>query len=152
MGASIGIGLGMRHMLPPEEAKRVVSVLGDSTFMHTGINGVIEMLFNPPPSGHLLVILDNGITAMTGMQENPGTGRKLDHSKTNKIVFEDVIRAMGVKNVHVVDAVANKAEFSKLVLESLEKPELSVIIARRECLLAAKSIREWEKSNAEQCN
>ena len=152
MGASIGVGLGMRHMLPPDQAKRVVSVIGDSTFMHTGISGVIEMLYNPPPTGHVLVILDNGITAMTGMQEHPGTGRKLDHSRTNKIVFEDVIRAMGVKNVHVIDALANKAEFSKLVQESLEKPELSVIIARRECLLAVRSIREWERANAETCN
>jgi indolepyruvate ferredoxin oxidoreductase alpha subunit len=152
MGASIGIGLGMRHVMPPEQAKRVVSVLGDSTFMHTGINGVIEMLYNPPATGHLLVILDNGVTAMTGMQENPGTGRKLDHSRTNKIVFEDVLRSMGVKNVHVIDAVANKPEFAKLVQESLEKPELSVIIARRECLLAARSIRGWEKANAELCN
>jgi indolepyruvate ferredoxin oxidoreductase alpha subunit len=152
MGASIGIGLGLRHMLPPEQAKRVVSVLGDSTFMHTGINGVIEMVYNPPPTGHVLVILDNGVTAMTGMQENPGTGRKLNHTRTNKVVFEDVLRALGVKNVHVIDAVANKAEFAKLVQESLDKPELSVIIARRECLLAARSIREWEKANAEICN
>ncbi len=152
MGASIGIGLGLRHVLPPEQAKRVVSVLGDSTFMHTGINGVIEMVYNPPPTGHVLVILDNGVTAMTGMQENPGTGRKLDHTRTNKVVFEDVLRALGVKNVHVIDAVANKAEFAKLVQESLDKPELSVIIARRECLLAARSIREWEKANAAICN
>ena len=152
MGASIGIGLGMRHILPSKQAKRVVSVIGDSTFMHSGINGVIEMLYNPPPSGHVLVILDNGVTAMTGMQEHPGTGRRLNHSRTNKIVFEDVIRAMGVKNVHVIDVVANKPEFAKLVQESLEKPELSVIIARRECLLAARSIREWEKANAELCN
>ena len=142
MGAAIGVGLGMRHMLPPEQAKRVVSVIGDSTFMHTGITGVVEMIYNPPPTGHVLLILDNGITAMTGMQENPGTGRKLDHTKTGKVVFEDVLRAMGVKNVHVIDAVANKAEFAKLVQESLDKPELSVIIARRECLLAARSIRE----------
>ncbi len=152
MGASIGIGLGLRHVLPPEQAKRVVSVLGDSTFMHSGINGVIEMVYNPPPTGHVLVILDNGVTAMTGMQENPGTGRKLDHTRTNKVVFEDVLRALGVKNVHVIDAVANKAEFAKLVQESLDKPELSVIIARRECLLAARSIREWEKENAATCN
>jgi len=120
--------------------------------VHTGITGLIEMLYNPPPSGHVLVILDNGVTAMTGMQEHPGTGRRLNHSRTNKIVFEDVIRAMGVKNVYVTDAVTNRAEFARLVEESLEKPELSVIIARRECLLAARSIREWEKANAEQCN
>ena len=152
MGAAVGVGLGLRHVLPPEQATRVVSVMGDSTFVHTGINGVIEMLYNPPSTGHVLIILDNGITAMTGMQENPGTGRRLDHSKTHKIVFEDVLRAMGVKNVHVIDAVASKAEFSKLIQEALAKPELSVIIARRECLLAVKSIREWERENAEQCN
>jgi indolepyruvate ferredoxin oxidoreductase, alpha subunit len=152
MGSAIPVGLGMRHTLPPEQSKRVVSVLGDGTFMHTGINGVIEMLFNPPATGHIVVILDNGITAMTGMQEHPGTGRKLDHSKTNKIVFEDVLRAMGVKNVHVIDAVLRRPEFTKLVQDSMEKPELTVIIARRECLLAVQSIRGWEKANAESCN
>jgi len=152
MGSAIPVGLGMRHTLPVEQARRVVSVLGDSTFMHTGINGIIEMLFNPPATGHVVLILDNGITAMTGMQENPGTGRKMDHTGTNKIVFEKVLSAMGVKNVHVIDAVANRAEFTKLVEESLEKPELTVIIARRECLLAVQSIRGWEKSNAESCN
>ena len=96
------------------------------------------MLYNPPATGHVVLILDNGVTAMTGMQENPGTGRKLDHSRTNKIVFEDVIRAMGVKNVHVIDAVATKAEFAKLVEESLEKPELSVIIARHDVPVGGK--------------
>ena len=49
MGASIGVGLGMRHALPPEEAKRVVSVIGDSTFVHSGITGLVEMIYNPPP-------------------------------------------------------------------------------------------------------
>jgi indolepyruvate ferredoxin oxidoreductase alpha subunit len=152
MGAAVGVGLGLRHMLPAEQAKRVVSVIGDSTFMHTGINGLIEMIYNPPSTGHVLVILDNGITAMTGMQENPGTGRKLNHTGTNKIIFENMIRAMGVKNVHVIDAVVEKAKFASLVKEGLDKPELTVIICRRECLLAVKSIREWEKMNAEQCS
>jgi indolepyruvate ferredoxin oxidoreductase alpha subunit len=152
MGASIGVGLGLRHILPPEQAKKVISVIGDSTFMHTGINGVIEMLYNPPETGHVLLILDNGITAMTGMQENPATGRRLNHTRTNKIVFEDVLRAMGMKNVHVIDAVAQKAEFAELVRDSLERKELSVIIARRECLLAVRQIREYERANAEQCN
>ena len=152
MGSAIGVGLGLRHTLPPEQARRVVSVLGDGTFMHTGINGVIEAIYNPPTTGHVILILDNGITAMTGMQENAGTGRKLDHTKTNKIVFENVLRAMSLKNVHVIDAVAHKEEFTKLLQDSLEKPEITVIIARRECLLAVKSIRGWEKTNAEQCN
>ena len=74
MGASMGVGLGLRHALPPEQARRVVSVIGDSTFMHSGITGLVEMVYNPPPDGHVLVILDNATTAMTGQQEHPGHG------------------------------------------------------------------------------
>ena len=74
MGASIGVGLGLRHVLPPEQARRVVSVIGDSTFVHSGITGLVEMVYNPPPTGHVVLILDNGTTAMTGLQEHPGTG------------------------------------------------------------------------------
>ena len=73
---------------PPDEAKRVVSVLGDSTFVHSGITGLVEMIYNPPPTGHVLLILDNGTTAMTGLQEHPGTGRTLEHSSTGKVIFE----------------------------------------------------------------
>lgn len=105
------------------------------------------MVYNPPPTGHVVIVVDNGITAMTGMQENPGTGRTLDHTKTNRIVIEDVIKAMGVKNVYVVDATVDQDGFEKLLKESLEKPELTVIINRRVCLLAAKSIKEYEKRN-----
>jgi len=93
----------------------------------------------------VVLILDNGTTAMTGMQEHPGTGRTLDHHKTGKIVIEDLIKAMGVRNVQVVDATPDPRGFEELVKKSLETPELSVIINRRNCLLAAKSIKEYEK-------
>jgi indolepyruvate ferredoxin oxidoreductase alpha subunit len=145
MGAAIGVGLGMRHVLPPEQAKRVVSVLGDSTFVHSGITGLVEMIYNPPPTGHVLLILDNGTTAMTGLQEHPGTGRTLEHASTGKVVFENLARALGVPNVFVADPVTDPKGFEELVRSALEKPELSVIIARRNCLLAAKSIREYER-------
>ena len=147
MGASIGVGLGMRHVLPENEARRVVSVIGDSTFVHSGITGLVEMVYNPPPTGHLVLILDNGTTAMTGMQEHPGTGRTLDHAATGKFIFEDVARAMGLKRVHVIDPVPNPDEFQRLVRECLDSGELSLIIARRNCLLAAGSIRQYEKCN-----
>ena len=58
-GQAWGVGLGLRHVLPPEQARRVVSVIGDSTFVHSGITGLVEMIYNPPPTGHLLIILDN---------------------------------------------------------------------------------------------
>ena len=78
MGASIGVGLGLRHVLAEGQARRVVSVIGDSTFVHSGITGLVDMAYNPPPTGHVVIILDNATTAMTGLQEHPATGRKLD--------------------------------------------------------------------------
>jgi indolepyruvate ferredoxin oxidoreductase alpha subunit len=152
MGASIGVGLGLRHSLPPEDAKRVVSVIGDSTFVHSGITGLVEMIYNPPASGHVLVILDNGTTAMTGMQEHPGTGRTLDHAQTGKVVIEDLARSLGVRNVHVVDPTQDPEKFKNLIQACLDTPELSVVIARRNCLLAARAIREYERCNEQQTN
>jgi indolepyruvate ferredoxin oxidoreductase alpha subunit len=145
MGAAIGVGLGLRHSLPAEEAKRVVSVIGDSTFVHSGITGLVEMVYNPPATGHVVIILDNGTTAMTGMQEHPGTGRTLEHAKTGKVVFEDLARSLGVRNVHVVDPVAEPEKLKTLIETCLESLQLSVVIARRNCLLAAGSIREYER-------
>ncbi len=145
MGAAIGVGLGLRHALRPEEARRVVSVIGDSTFVHSGITGLVEMVYNPPPGGHLLIILDNGTTAMTGLQEHPGTGRTLDHQHTGKVRFEDLARTLGVQRVHVIDPTLDPAAFRGLVKECLDSGELSLIIARRDCLLAAGKIKAYEK-------
>jgi indolepyruvate ferredoxin oxidoreductase alpha subunit len=150
MGAAVGVGLGLRHALPPADARRVVSVIGDSTFIHSGITGLVEMIYNPPASGHVLIILDNGTTAMTGMQENPSTGRTLAHEQTGKVVLEDLARALGVRNVFVVDPAHDPEEVEKLIRSCLDKPELSVVIARRNCLLAARSIRELERCHEQQ--
>ncbi len=146
MGASIGVGLGLRHALPDEQARRVVSTIGDSTFIHSGITGVVEMVYNPPKTGHVVIILDNGTTAMTGLQEHPGTGRTLEHQPTGKVVIEDVVRSLGVPNVHVTDPTLNLAAFQELVAASLASGGLTVIIARRNCLLAAGKIREYERA------
>lgn len=150
MGASIGVGLGLRHVLPEAEARRVVSVIGDSTFVHSGLTGVAEMVYNPPPTGHVILILDNGTTAMTGQQEHPGTGRLLDHSPTNQISFEDSARAMGVQNVEVIDARDADGKLRELLTEVLARNETSLIVARQPCVLAAPKIRLYEKAAAEQ--
>ena len=149
MGASIGVGLGMRHVLPDEEARRVVSVIGDSTFVHSGITGLVEMVYNPPKTGHVVIILDNGTTAMTGLQEHPGTGRSLDHSPTGKIRFEELARSLGIQRVQTVDPMRDQEGFGKLLAENLQSGELTLMIARRPCLLAAGKIREYEKAAAE---
>ncbi len=151
MGASLGVGLGLRHVLPDVEARRVVSVIGDSTFVHSGISGLVEMVYNPPKTGHMLVILDNGTTAMTGQQEHPGTGRTLGHDPTGKVRIEELARALGVKHVLVVDPTADPEGFEGMMKERLAGDELSVVIARRACLLAAGKIREYEKAAAEKC-
>jgi indolepyruvate ferredoxin oxidoreductase alpha subunit len=149
MGASIGVGLGLRHVLPEAEARRVVSVIGDSTFVHSGISGLVEMAYNPPPTGHVVLILDNGTTAMTGQQEHPGTGRTLDHGPTNKLSIEGVASAIGIGSVTVIDPYADPEGFERLLLERLAATELSVIVARRPCVLAAADIRKWEQQAAE---
>jgi indolepyruvate ferredoxin oxidoreductase alpha subunit len=149
MGASIGVGLGMRHTLPEDQARRVVSVIGDSTFVHSGITGLAEMVYNPPPTGHVVVILDNGTTAMTGQQENPSTGRSLNHDPTGKISFEALGRAMGIQNVLTLDRFTDGHRLEAVLKELLDKPETSLVVVRQPCVLAAPKIRFYEKAALE---
>lgn len=138
MGASITVGIGLRKQLPENEARRVVSVIGDSTFFHTGVNGIVELVYNPPETGHVVIILDNRTTAMTGMQENPGTGRKLDHETPAKQLSpESIVKGIGVDFVEVVDSTAEPEKFRALVEECCRSNRTSVIVVRRQCVLAA---------------
>jgi indolepyruvate ferredoxin oxidoreductase alpha subunit len=146
MGASIGVGLGLRHTLPAEQARRVVSVIGDSTFLHSGITGLVEMVYNRPPGGHVVIILDNGTTAMTGMQEHPGTGRTLAHEPAGRVVIEDLARSLGIRNVQVVDPFSSPTAFGDAVKAALDSGELAVLVARRDCLLAAGKIKAYERA------
>ncbi len=149
MGASIGVGLGLRHVLPEDQARRVVSVIGDSTFVHSGITGLAEMVYNPPTTGHVVLILDNGTTAMTGQQEHPGTGRTLSHDPTGKISFEGLARALGVQNVHAVSFGDEEGTLETLLRDLLARSETSLVVARQPCVLAAPKIRFYEKAAAD---
>jgi indolepyruvate ferredoxin oxidoreductase alpha subunit len=145
MGASVGVGLGLRHVLPADQASRVVSVIGDSTFIHSGISGLVEMAYNPPPNGHVVIILDNSTTAMTGHQEHPGTGRNLSHEPTSKVVIEDMARACGIRRVQVIEPRSGSDMFERALREALESGELAVLIARRPCVLIARELKEYEQ-------
>jgi indolepyruvate ferredoxin oxidoreductase alpha subunit len=146
MGGSIGIGLGMRHVLPEEQARKIVSVIGDGTFMHSGLTGVAEMVYNRPETGHVIVILDNGTTAMTGLQEHPGTGKKLDHHPAeNTVSLEGTIEAMGVDRIVIVDPSREMEQFEKAMKEALASNELTVVIARRPCILAVVRDAKFER-------
>lgn len=149
MGASIGVGLGLRHTLPPEEARRVVSVIGDSTFLHSGLTGMVEMVYNPPESGHVVLVLDNGTTAMTGLQENPGTGRALDHSRASRVIPEELARAAGIPNVQVFNPLKEIDAFKRELQRALAGDGLSLFVTRQPCILAAGKIKSYEKAIAE---
>ena len=138
MGASIGVGLGMRHVLPEKEARKVVSVIGDSTFFHSGLTGLAEMVYNPPKTGHVLLILDNRTTAMTGLQDHPGTGRTLNGEPAAIIEFEAVAKAMGVKNIHTLQGGSTAEQLKNILETALAGNELTLIVVRNPCLLAAK--------------
>jgi len=147
MGASVTTGLGLRRVLPEAEARRVVSVLGDSTFWHTGINGIVDMVYNKPSTGHVVMVLDNSITAMTGLQEHPGTGRKLDHTPAEKrLVIEDTVKAMGVDNVDIIDPLTEQDKLRSVLAERLASNDTTVIIARRACILGAVKAKSYEES------
>ena len=137
MGASIGMGLGLRKVLPEEQARKVVSVIGDSTFMHSGLTGLAQAVYNPPATGHVIVVLDNAITAMTGHQENPATGRKLDHTETKRIIIEDVAKAMGADNVAVFNPVKEAQALKQYIAEKLAANEITVIVVRQPCIFVA---------------
>ncbi len=140
MGASIGMALGMRRAFDEETSRRVVSVIGDSTFMHSGITGIVEMVYNRPATGHLVFILDNSTTAMTGFQEHAATGRNMKLEDAPRIVLEDLCKSLGVDNVDVIDPVTENEKYAELVKTRLASNDVSVIIVRRPCILEMKKL------------
>lgn len=147
MGASIGCGVGLRHALGDHpDARRVVSVIGDSTFLHSGLTGIAEMTYNRPKTGHVVLILDNATTAMTGLQEHPATGRRLDMTPAPAIKLEEVCRALGADHVDVIDPVQDNARYAELLKERLASDDASVIIVRRPCLLQMKKLAKHKKA------
>lgn len=133
MGASFSIGHGAQRTFNAAGInRRVVTVLGDSTFFHTGINSLINTVYNN--SNTINIILDNRITGMTGHQENPGTGFTAKGEPTTLIKIEDVVRAIGVKHVHVVNP-NNLEEVDKALDACMGLDEPSVIITRWPCVL-----------------
>jgi len=131
MGSSIGIGHGIKKMT----GQKVIAFIGDSTFFHAGIPALINTVFNK--SNPLIIISDNRTTAMTGHQTNPGLGRTGMGEITPEIKIEDIVAACGVKNLKVIDPI-NQQELESTIQDFLNKDEVSVIVARRICIIAAK--------------
>ena len=132
MGASISAIHGFNKALGEQSQGKTVAVIGDSTFMHSGMTGLANIAYNQ--SNSTVIILDNSITGMTGHQQNPTTGYNIKGDPAGKIDLEALCRAMGFNRVRVVDPYDLKA-CDQAVKEELSADEPSVIISRRPCAL-----------------
>ncbi len=135
MGASISAGIGIQKTIEIEKRdQKVFAFIGDSTFFHSGITGLIDAVYNKTPIA--VVILDNRITAMTGHQENPGTGKTLMGESTHQIDLVQLCKSIGVKdeNISVVHSY-NLSEIKKAIDHSLNTNDVSVIISKQPCAL-----------------
>ena len=146
MGASLSSGHGAQKVFNMKENNkiRVVGVLGDSTFFHTGINSLLDVVYNKGNS--ISVILDNRITGMTGHQQNPGTGYTLQGDVTSEVNIEELVKACGVKHIRTINP--NNLSQVKETLDwafNLEEP--SVIITRWPCALKKFSRQDIEEFN-----
>ena len=146
MGASIGQALGIEKA---GTTKKVVAVIGDSTFLHSGITGLVNAVYNK--ARITIIILDNGTTAMTGHQEHPGTGISAQGQETRKVELESLIRGIGVSGVRVVDAF-NLRDLRGSVRKALDSSELSVMIIRGNCSVRLPVRSEPRVIDAEKCN
>ncbi len=132
MGASVSGAHGMAKARGAEFNKQLVAVIGDSTFMHSGITGLIDIVYNK--GNNTVIILDNSITGMTGHQDNPTTGLTIRKEPTKQVDLVALCKAVGVDRVVVADPFDLK-NFEKIVKEETEADEPSVIIAQRPCAL-----------------
>jgi len=142
MGSGAGIAHGvckaLQKSVPQDNQpkQKVIAFVGDSTFLHSGIPALINAVYNQ--AGLLLIILDNQITAMTGHQPNPASGKNSLGEDNIPLKLENIVRALNVKNVAVIDQEENYNQLVATIKEFLNSGETSVIIARRICGLLAK--------------
>lgn len=139
MGASIGTAMGMEKARGSAFARKLVAVIGDSTFFHSGITGLVDMVYNGATS--TVIILDNSTTGMTGHQQHPGTGKNIKGDIACAVDIPTLIQALGVKNIRIIDPFDVKA-IEQVLKEETAREELSVVIAKRPCVLLNKKSSE----------
>jgi indolepyruvate ferredoxin oxidoreductase, alpha subunit len=144
MGASMGIALGLdKGRGEADKDKRVLAVIGDSTFLHMGMQGLLDIVYN---KGNVTVLLlDNRAVGMTGGQDNPGNGRDIHGDPAPRVDFAKLVEALGVKpeRIHVVDPYQLPVLF-KTIRDEVKVPEVSVIITDQPCVL----IKDYHKLKA----
>jgi len=148
MGASIGNAIGMEKVNGSKQG--IVAILGDSTFLHSGITGLLDAVYNR--ANITIIIADNRITAMTGGQQNPATGYTLMGKPTREVDFVKLAEALGAESVRSVDPL-NYEETQKVIKEEVERPGVSVVVTNRPCVLMPKRIMDTPyEVDLELCN
>jgi indolepyruvate ferredoxin oxidoreductase alpha subunit len=142
MGASIGGALGMEKAIGKDALGKVIAVIGDSTFVHSGITGLIDIVYNKGFT--TVVILDNRTTGMTGHQPHPATGMTISGEPTRALDLEALCRAIGVNHVYTVNPHDIQATL-KVLRQEIERPEPSVIITRAPCVLLPEMKKRKDK-------
>jgi indolepyruvate ferredoxin oxidoreductase alpha subunit len=155
MGASISMAHGMSKVVePPVEGaaldyrNKPVGIIGDSTFFHSGVTSLMGVAYNGGKT--LNIIVDNSTTAMTGGQDNPGTGKTLLQKPSNTVDIPALCRALGIKRVTTIDPY-NLAEVERVLREELAADEASVVIAKAPCVLEYKIKRPIYQVDADLC-
>lgn len=139
MGASIGNALGMRRSMSPDDNRPVVAVIGDSTFVHSGITGLIDAVYNNTRA--VICILNNSTTAMTGGQEHPASGRTLNGDIASKLDLPALVKSVGIQDVLEVDPCDLEAMENALRF-AIRTDRPSVVITNRPCILKDKRAKE----------
>ncbi len=150
MGASIGMALGFEKARGKDFAKKSLAVIGDSTFLHSGITGLIDVVYNQ--ANTTTIILDNSITGMTGHQDNPSTGYDLKGLAAPRIDFEVLGRSLGIKRIEVVDAY-DLDRLEEIIKKEINADGPSLIITKRPCILVKRFdlVKEAFKIDLDKC-
>lgn len=142
MGASIGMAHGMSKALKEKGKGKIVGVIGDSTFIHSGITPLLNMAYNK--SNAVIIICDNSTTAMTGMQEHPGTGYTILGEEALQLDLKVLVSALGIQNIRIVDPYDLK-NTRTVIKEELAKDGPSVVISKRPCVLFKRAKLQTKK-------
>ncbi|MBW2055873.1 MAG: indolepyruvate ferredoxin oxidoreductase subunit alpha [Deltaproteobacteria bacterium] len=140
MGASIGQAHGLSKVLGPDDRRRVVAVIGDSTFIHGGITPLIDIAYNRGDA--TVILLDNHATAMTGFQEHPATGFTIRGEPTERLDFVGLAKSVGIKNIRVTNP-WNLEEIERAITEETDSGASSLIINQGPCAMLRREIKEY---------
>jgi len=146
MGASIGQAIGL---VKAGVSSKVAAVIGDSTFMHSGITGIIDAVYND--ARITVIILDNGTTAMTGHQDHPGSGKSAQGISTQKVDISRIVEGAGVKNLQIVNSFDIKS-VRAAIRSALDSEQLSVVIVRGQCAVTNKVRKNKRRVDQDVCN